>query len=398
MAGVGEASAIVGLIATAAQLSKAVIDIAGKYKDARKQIESFGHEVAILGNVLDQMYRLLRRDHLERDIEVYSVMATIVNQCSEVFSELDVYKDTLYSRQSSGRSLTFRGKAKWVFEAADLEYLRARLESMKTNLLLMMTMQCMHSSDRLESYQATQENARQIELLALQSDACVRRLETLEEEMTIPASTRGNSATDRMSIMTTDTAVTARSMRESIMSLYGHQSYYHIILDPREGKFDMAPETLVDHSRISMIIEDYLYANTGQSLDLSDYGKRESFIEEPVSVGGDSKNLRFLDNEVLGNDEETENLWDRVFKHRENRRSLPSVKSIASESTVLTRASNLIQIAFIPGVTNRSVLLIPPIPPPPSISATLADKPLPSLPREAIESARQAFALEGLQL
>ena len=79
MAGVGEASAIVGLIATAAQLSKAVVDIAGKYKDARKQIESFGLEVAILGNVLDQMYRLLGRDHLERDVEVYSVMRTIVN-------------------------------------------------------------------------------------------------------------------------------------------------------------------------------------------------------------------------------------------------------------------------------------------------------------------------------
>lgn len=70
MAGVGEVSAIVGLIATAAQLSKAVVDIAGKYKDARKQIESFGLEVAILGNVLDQMYRLLGRDHLEQDVEV----------------------------------------------------------------------------------------------------------------------------------------------------------------------------------------------------------------------------------------------------------------------------------------------------------------------------------------
>lgn len=148
MSGVGEASAIVGLIATAAQLSKAVIDIAGKYKDARKQIESFGHEVAILGNILDQMNRLLGRDHLERDIEVYSVMATVVDQCSEFFSELDVYKDTLYSKQGSVRKLTLRGKAKWVFEAADLEYLRARLESMKTNMLLMMTMQCMHSSDR----------------------------------------------------------------------------------------------------------------------------------------------------------------------------------------------------------------------------------------------------------
>ena len=201
---------------------------------------------------------------------------------------------------------------------------------------------------RLESYQTTQENARQIELLALQSDACVRRLETLEEEMIIPASNRGDSATDRMSIMTTDTAVTARSMRESIMSLYGRQSYYQIILDPREGNFDMAPETMVDHSRISMIIEDHLHVDTSQS------GKRECFVEEPVPLGGDSRNLRFFDNEAPGT-EGTENLWETVFKHRENRRSTPSEESIASESTVLTRASNLIQIAFIPGVTNRSV-------------------------------------------
>ncbi len=36
MAGVGEASAIVELISTAASLSKAVIDIASKYKVARR--------------------------------------------------------------------------------------------------------------------------------------------------------------------------------------------------------------------------------------------------------------------------------------------------------------------------------------------------------------------------
>ena len=219
--------------------------------------------------------------------------------------------------------------------------------------------------------------------------------------MIIPGSTRGDSATDRTSIMTTDTAVTARSMRESIMSLYGHQSYYQIILDPREGHFDMAPETMIDHSRISMIIEDHLHANTSQPFNLSDHGKRESFIEEPIFVGGDSRNLRFFDNEVPGT-EETENLWDRVFKHRENRRSLPSVKSIASESTVLTRASHVIQIAFIPGVTNRSVdenpLLIPPIPPPPSIPATLLDKPLPSLPSNALASAASSNTVQHEEL
>ena len=202
--------------------------------------------------------------------------------------------------------------------------------------------------------------------------------------MIIPASNRRDSPTDRMSIMTTDTAMTARSMRESIMSLYGHQSYYQIILDPREGNFEMAPEMLIDHSRISMIIEDHLHPNTRQSFNLSGHGKRESFIEDPDSVGGDTRNFKFFDNEVI-EAERTETLWDTVFKDRENKRSTPSERSIAS--TVLTQASNLIRIAYIPGVTNRSVDAISPsIPPlpPPSIAATLTDKPLPSLPRNAL--------------
>ena len=67
MAGVGEASAIVSLIGTAATLSKAVVDIASKYKNARKQIESFGREIGILGNILDQLHRLHEKDHMEAD-------------------------------------------------------------------------------------------------------------------------------------------------------------------------------------------------------------------------------------------------------------------------------------------------------------------------------------------
>ena len=56
---------------------------------------------------------------------------------------------------------------------------------------------------------------------------------------------------------------------------------------------------------------------------------------------------------------------------RDARASTHTVGSIAS--TVLTRASNIIQIAYIPGVTNRSVesspdLLVPPVPPIPAAS------------------------------
>jgi hypothetical protein len=57
---------------------------------------------------------------------------------------------------------------------------------------------------------------------------------------------------------------------------------------------------------------------------------------------------------------------DNFTMRRDARASTHTVASIAS--TVLTRASNIIQIAYIPGVTNRSApstpgLLVPPVPP-----------------------------------
>ncbi|KAI4139694.1 MAG: hypothetical protein L6R39_006165 [Caloplaca ligustica] len=60
---------------------------------------------------------------------------------------------------------------------------------------------------------------------------------------------------------------------------------------------------------------------------------------------------------------------------RNARASTHTVGSIAS--TVLTRASNIIQIAYIPGVTNRSIesspdLLIPPVPPIPAASPSMS--------------------------
>jgi len=63
---------------------------------------------------------------------------------------------------------------------------------------------------------------------------------------------------------------------------------------------------------------------------------------------------------------------------RDARASTHTVGSIAS--TVLTRASNIIQIAYIPGVTNRSApstpgLLVPPVPPIPIALSSAASTP-----------------------
>jgi len=81
--------------------------------------------------------------------------------------------------------------------------------------------------------------------------------------------------------------------------------------------------------------------------------------------------------------QEDQQLWtdqavekrDQSGLNRSARQSTRSQHSIAS--TVLTRASNVIQIAYIPGVTNRSPpdspnLLVPPVPALPASATTSA--------------------------
>jgi hypothetical protein len=69
---------------------------------------------------------------------------------------------------------------------------------------------------------------------------------------------------------------------------------------------------------------------------------------------------------------------DDFTMRRDARASTHTVASIAS--TVLTRASNIIQIAYIPGVTNRSApstpgLLVPPVPPIPIALSSASSTP-----------------------
>jgi len=77
----------------------------------------------------------------------------------------------------------------------------------------------------------------------------------------------------------------------------------------------------------------------------------------------------------------TEKSGDDFISQRDARASTHSFRSIAS--TIQTRASNIIQIAYIPGVTNRSIEstpdLIPPVPPIPAMSPaiSMATTPLP---------------------
>lgn len=140
MAGIGEASAIIGLVSTAAQLSQAVIEIGSKYRDASAQIKSFGRELAILGSILSQLKRLVERDASSIDFGAQLLITEIIDECSNLFVQLGAFNKKLHGKSDVENS-SLRVKTKWVFKAAELEYLRARVDSMKINLLLIMTFQ-----------------------------------------------------------------------------------------------------------------------------------------------------------------------------------------------------------------------------------------------------------------
>lgn len=90
----------------------------------------------------------------------------------------------------------------------------------------------------------------------------------------------------------------------------------------------------------------------------------------------------FDQNEWVDEGEVAEKSGDQFSQRRDARASTQTVGSIAS--TNYTRASNVIQIAYIPGVTNRSVEsspeLIPPVPPIPAASMNISDTSSPHIP------------------
>ena len=95
---------------------------------------------------MDQLNKLLED---QKDIEnvIKTLIGRIFDECTGMLSRLDTFNDKPYSKNDP-ESVNRRGKAKWVFEKTELEYLRARVESMKANILLMTTLHSMRKPGR----------------------------------------------------------------------------------------------------------------------------------------------------------------------------------------------------------------------------------------------------------
>ena len=142
---IGGLSAIVTLIELTAKLSRSLIELSSKFKDSQRQFDALAIEIKVLGNVLIQLHRLHTIGGF--DVESIDIVDSILKQCEELFLQLDGFRKSLSS--NSGKpinKLNLRAKSKFVFNSSELEYLRARLESMKLNLLLMMSAQLAHQA------------------------------------------------------------------------------------------------------------------------------------------------------------------------------------------------------------------------------------------------------------
>ena len=281
MAGVGEASAIVGLIATAAQLSKTVYDIASKYNNAKKEIQSFGRDVGILDQILDQFDRIFGRDLAKAEPGSRSLILDIVHQSQDLFTELEKFRDALFIKVGGSRSLGRLGRVRWAFQASELQYLQARVDSMKVNLLLMMTLHRGQTPDESTTYQCAtlsapdlltgiyrlavqqtvEDHDQQVRTLAADSSAYLQRLRYLEEQLLAPHSEVSDTTRKRMSIAVLPTAGQSLSTRNSILSLYGHEEYAKITWDSRAVNGSSVHSASDDLSRASILVEDYLSVN-----------------------------------------------------------------------------------------------------------------------------------------
>ena len=141
MEAVAGISAILTLATAAAQFSQAIFDACSKFSEIPRHVRSLGVEVRVFGNILRRLHHSISYPGFEFDSDATAIMSTILEECGDLFIQIESFNKSLFDATRSLENPRLHGRLKLIFKSNHLEYLRARLESMKTNLLLMITMQ-----------------------------------------------------------------------------------------------------------------------------------------------------------------------------------------------------------------------------------------------------------------
>lgn len=134
--------AIAGMAGTAAQFSRSLYDAAKRIRSAQIDIEEFGEKIDTFASVLRLAYHSIRRNchnNPQSDLLIYinnhDVLSQLVRGSRRVrrrIREVQPRVETLPS------SIALWARMKWVYRRPEIKALHPEMESVKTNLLLLM--------------------------------------------------------------------------------------------------------------------------------------------------------------------------------------------------------------------------------------------------------------------
>ena len=137
----GIAASVISVTDLGGKLSVKLFTFARKIKNADKSISSISRDIAATGAVLHQLGNELKRSDQTRLRSKGLVLTaqTLVNECNNIFAELDeALDDKKKTTPCHSNIRSRRKKARYPFLEPRIELLRTNLERLKSSLIVML--------------------------------------------------------------------------------------------------------------------------------------------------------------------------------------------------------------------------------------------------------------------
>jgi hypothetical protein len=184
---VGLAAGIVSIARAGAKLSTTLYTFAESVSRADKDVSDIAGDVELTANALDGLGKVFGGENAESIVSQTAIQDanSLIKRCEKVFEEISAEVEKRRVEKDGKRSLTTFGKFSWPLKEPRVEFLRRRLESLKSSLVLLLhVLQLAHSRRQgqlgMSVLEAELEKVR--ELYQHQQES-VRTLQDLESKM-----------------------------------------------------------------------------------------------------------------------------------------------------------------------------------------------------------------------
>ena len=135
-------ASVIGVAAVGVQLSTTLYTYANGVSRASKDINDLAYDIALTSSVLQRVGALLQESSTSRsDIDIgnaLQITSQVITSCERIFDEVRASLEKIARPDAYGSiSYSMLGRLKWPLKERRMELLRKRLETYKTNLLLL---------------------------------------------------------------------------------------------------------------------------------------------------------------------------------------------------------------------------------------------------------------------